>query len=330
MRTINDDIKNNKYKRVYLIYGEEAYLRKQYKDKLKKAIVGEDTMNYGYFEGRGIAVQDIIGISETLPFFAELRLIIVENSGFFKSGNDEMADYIERIPETTVLVFVEEAADKRGKLFKRVKDKGHVCETSVQTPAVLERWILGILRDNNKNITKETMNYFLAVSGTDMMNISRELEKLICYCMDRQVIETEDIKAVATEQISARIFDMIDALGYKNKKKALDIYYDLIATKEPPMRILFMLTRQFNIMLQVKELKENGISQKDIASKLSMQPFIVGKAMKQSDNFSINILRRALKDAVEIETGVKSGNLDEKIGVELLLIKYGGKNDVKK
>ena len=92
MRTINDDIKNNKYKRVYLIYGEEAYLRKQYKDKLKKAIVGEDTMNYGYFEGRGIAVQDIIGISETLPFFAELRLIIVENSGFFKSGNDEMAE----------------------------------------------------------------------------------------------------------------------------------------------------------------------------------------------------------------------------------------------
>ena len=325
MRTINEDIKNNQYKRVYLIYGEETYLRKQYRDKLKKAVAREDTMNYVYFEGKGTDASKIIELSETLPFFADYRLIIVENSGYFKSPNEDMAEYINNIPETTILVFVEEEIDKRGKLFKRVKEKGHVCEMAVQTPSVLERWVLGILNENNKKITKETMNYFLAVSGSDMMNISKEIEKLICYCMDRDVIEISDIKAVTTEQISAKIFDMIDALGYKNQKKALDIYYDLIATKEPPMRILFMLTRQFNIMIQVKELKNNGMSQKDIASKLSMQPFIVGKAMKQSDNFEEKALRKALKDAVGTEWDIKSGNMDEKIGVEMLLVKYSEK-----
>lgn len=155
-----------------------------------------------------------------------------------------------------------------------------------------------------------------------MTNIHSELEKLICYCMDKEAIDIADIKAVITEQISAKIFDMIDALGYKNQKKTLDIYYDLINTKEPPMRILFMLTRQFNIMLQVKELKEQGMGQKDIASRLSMQPFIVGKAMKQAGNFKGKTLRTAIREAVDMEKNIKSGNMDEKMGVEMLLIKY--------
>lgn len=322
MRVINEDIKSGQYKRVYLIYGEENYLKKQYRDKLKEAITSGDTMNYGYFEGKGTDVNSIIEMSETLPFFADYRLIVVENSGFFKSANEKMTEYIEKIPDSTIIVFVESEVDKRGKLYKRVKEKGHDCEMAVQTPAVLEKWILGILGREGKKVTKATIDYFLSISGNDMTNIYGELEKLMCYCMDREVIDISDIKAITTEQISAKIFDMIDALGYKNQKKTLDIYYDLINTKEPPMRILFMLTRQFNIMLQVKELKEQGMGQKDIASRLSMQPFIVGKAMKQTENFKGNILRAAIQDAVDMEKDIKSGNMDEKMGVELLLIKY--------
>ncbi len=322
MRIINEDIKAGKYKRAYLLYGEEDYLKKQYKDKLKEAITLGDTMNYGYFEGKGIDVNSLIEMSETMPFFADYRLVVVENSGFFKGANERMAEYVEKIPESTVMVFVESEVDKRGKLYKRVKEKGHECEMTVQTPAVLEKWILGILGREGKRITKEAIDYFLSISGSDMTNIYGELEKLICYCMDKEAIDVADIKEITTEQISAKIFDMIDALGYKNQKRTLDIYYDLINTKEPPMRILFMLTRQFNIMLQVKELKEQGMGQKDIASRLSMQPFIVGKAMKQTGNFKGTTLRAAIHEAVDMEKNIKSGNMDEKMGVEMLLIKY--------
>lgn len=322
MRIINEDIKAGKYKRAYLLYGEEDYLKKQYKDKLKEAITLGDTMNYGYFEGKGIDVNSLIEMSETMPFFADYRLVVVENSGFFKGANERMAEYVEKIPESTVMVFVESEVDKRGKLYKRVKEKGHECEMTVQTPAVLEKWILGILGREGKRITKEAIDYFLSISGSDMTNIYGELEKLICYCMDKEAIDVADIKEITTEQISAKIFDMIDALGYKNQKRSLDIYYDLINTKEPPMRILFMLTRQFNIMLQVKELKEQGMGQKDIASRLSMQPFIVGKAMKQTGNFKGSTLRAAIHEAVDMEKNIKSGNMDEKMGVEMLLIKY--------
>lgn len=322
MRTINEDIKSGNYKRVYLIYGEENYLKKQYKDKLKEAITLGDTMNYGYFEGKGIDVNALIEMSETMPFFADYRLIVVENSGFFKNANDKIIEYTEKIPESTVIVFVESEVDKRGKLYKRVKEKGHECEMGIQTPAVLEKWVLGILSREGKKITKAAIDYFLSISGSDMTNIYSEIEKLVCYCMDKETIDTADINMVTTEQISAKIFDMIDALGYKNQKKTLDIYYDLISTKEPPMRILFMLTRQFNIMLQVKELSEQGMGQRDIAARLSMQPFIVGKAVKQIVNFKGNTLRAAIREAVDMEKDIKSGNMDEKMGVELLLIRY--------
>lgn len=322
MRTINEDIKTGQFKRAYLIYGEEVYLKNQYRDKLRDAILQGDTMNYGYFEGKGIDVNRLIELSETLPFFAERRLIVVENSGFFKSANDKINEYIKSIPETTVIIFVEEETDKRGKLFKAIKEMGGDCEMATQTPAVLEKWILGIISKSGKKITRETMDYFLSVSGSDMMNISKELEKLLCYCMDDEVIEIHHIKEIVTEQISARIFDMIDALGYKNQKKTLEIYYDLIATKEPPMRIMFMLSRQFDIMLKVRELSERGHSQKEISDRLKLQPFIVGKALKQTEKFSASKLRQALEDSIATETDIKSGKMDEKMGVEMLLIKY--------
>ncbi len=325
MRVIGEDIKKNEFKKVYLLYGEEAYLRKQYRDRLRQAIVGDDTMNYSYFEGKSANVNSIIEMSETLPFFVDKRLIIVENSGFFKSANDVLCEYITNIPETTIIVFVEEEVDKRGKLYKRVKEQGYETEMGVQTSAVLEKWVLNILNENNKKITKETMEYFISAVGNDMTNLAGELEKLICYCMDKEVILVEDIHEICTEQISSKIFDMIDALGGKNQKKTLDIYYDLISTKEPPMRILFMLARQFNIMLQVAELTKMGMNQKDIASKAGLQPFIVGKTMRQNANFKKSDLVSALRECIEIETDIKSGNMDEKIGVEMLLIKYSRK-----
>ncbi len=322
MRVIGEDIKKNEFKKVYLIYGEETYLRKQYRDKLRQAIVGDDTMNYSYFEGKSADVNSIKEMSETLPFFADKRLIVVENSGCFKSANDALCEYISVIPDTTTIVFVEEEIDKRGKLFKRVKEQGYETEMGVQNTAVLEKWVLNILNDNNKKITKDTMDYFISAVGNDMTNLSGEIEKLVCYCLDKEVITTQDIHEICTEQITSKIFDMIDALGSKNQKKTLDIYYDLISTKEPPMRILFMLARQFNIMLQVEELTKLGMNQKDIASKAGLQPFIVGKTMKQNTNFKKGDIVNALRECIQTEADIKSGNMDEKIGVEMLLIKY--------
>ena len=124
MKNLNEDIKTGQFKQVYLLYGEEAYLKKQYKTRLTKAIIPEgDTMNYSYYEGKNISVPEIIDLAETMPFFAAHRLIVVENSGFFKTASPELADYIKAMPDTVIFLFVETEVDKRGKLYKAVKEK---------------------------------------------------------------------------------------------------------------------------------------------------------------------------------------------------------------
>ena len=118
MKSLNEDIKSGQFKSVYLLYGEETYLKKQYKDRMTKAVVSDgDTMNYAYYEGKGINPAEIIDLAETMPFFAKRRLVVVENSGFFKNATPEMADYIKAMPDTVCILFIENEVDKRGKMY---------------------------------------------------------------------------------------------------------------------------------------------------------------------------------------------------------------------
>ena len=270
MQRINDDIKTGQLKKIYLLCGEEAYLRKQYRDRLKEAIIGDDTMNYYYHEGKELSTGEIIDLSETLPFFAERRLILLENSGLFKSGGEELADYLKGDTGSTYFVFVEAEADKRSRLYKTVKDAGYVAEFKVQEEAVLKRWIVSRVRKEGKEISGQAVDHLIRMTGTDMETISRELEKLFCYCLDRPEITGSDMDAICVKQLTSHIFDMVGAIAEKKQKRALSLYYELVALKEPPMRILFLVARQFNLLLQVKELKKKGYANKAVGEKVGL------------------------------------------------------------
>ena len=155
-----------------------------------------------------------------------------------------------------------------------------------------------------------------------MENISKELEKLICYCIDKDVISKEDIEAVCVRQINNQIFDMMNAIAEKRQKEAMELYYDLLTLKEPPMRILFLLARQFNLLLQVKELNNKGYSSKAIGENIGLPGFIAGKYVNQAAKFSTEDLRLAVNDCIETEEAVKTGKMNDVLSVELLLIKY--------
>ena len=155
-----------------------------------------------------------------------------------------------------------------------------------------------------------------------MENIRGELEKLLCYCMDRDVITAQDIEAVCTKQVTSQIFDMINAVAERRQKSAMELYYDLLTLKEPPMRILFLITRQFNLLLQVKELKNKGLDANAIGEKVGLAGFIVRKYVAQAAKFREADLRRALEDCVETEEAVKTGRMNDVMSVELLIVKY--------
>ncbi|MBQ6833196.1 MAG: DNA polymerase III subunit delta [Lachnospiraceae bacterium] len=319
MQVLNQDIKNRDFKRVYLLFGDEPYLVSNYKKKLREAIAGDDTMNFNYFEGKNPDVREIISLADTMPFFAERRLILIDGSGFFKSAPEELVNYLPDMPDTVCLIFCESEVDKRNKLYKKVKDLGYAAELKKQDSDQLMRWAAGILGKDGKKITKQVMEYFLERTGDDMENIRTELEKLICYTMGRDVITKEDVDAVGTVHVTNRIFEMVSAIVAGNTRKALDLYEDLLTLKEPPMRILFLIARQFNQLLQVKELLAAGMGKGDIASKIKVPPFAAGKLITQAKAFTREQILDYVELCVESEEAVKTGRMADRMAVELLI-----------
>jgi len=320
MKTIDDDIRSGNFKQIYLLYGTEAYLKKQYKDKLKNAMAApDDNMNFTTFEGKNINPKEVIDLAETLPFFADRRVILIEDSGFFKTSSEALAEYLPTMPDTTCIVFVEEAVDKRNKLYKKVKDLGHIAEMKRQDSAQLARWAATILAQNGRKITPSTMNLFLERVGDDMENIRMELEKLISYTMGSEVVTVEDVKVITTVQITNKIFDMVAAITAGKTKRAMDLYEDLLTLREPPMRILFLIARQFNQLLLVRELQASGADRGTVASKLKVPPFVAGKLSSQAAAFTKEQLISYVQTCVDAEEAVKTGRMGDRLAVELLI-----------
>lgn len=322
MKKLSEEIREGNLKQVYLLCGEEAYLRRQYRDRVKKALLGDgDLMNLNCFEGKGIVPGEVIDLAQTMPFLAERRVLVIENSGFFKRGGETLAEYLADPAPSAYFLFVETEIDKRSRLYKAASARGRVIECKTPDEGVLKRWVVELLAKDNKRITQRDLDLFLEKTGTDMENIRGEVEKLVCYCLDREAVTVQDIEAVCVRQIGSRIFDMVEAVADKKQRRAMELYYDLLTLKEPPMRILFLIARQFNLLLQVKELKNKGYDTRSIGEKVGLKGFIAGKYVSQAAKFKEAELRQALTDCVETEEAVKTGRMNDVMSVELLIVR---------
>ena len=323
MKNIQADIKSGNFKQVYLLYGEEAYLKQQYKQNLVKALNPDgDTMNFNHYEGKGIDVKQLIDLCETMPFFAERRVVLLEDTGFFKNKCEELADYMKELPDYLYLVFAETEVDKRNRMYKAVKSCGSIAEFIRQDEKTLMRWAAGILGKAGKKITQRDMELLLTKTGTDMGNLRMEMEKLISYTEGRDVVTAEDIEEICTARTENKIFDMVRAVTERNQKKALDLYNDLLTLREPPMRILFLLSKQFRQMCLAKKMAGEGAAQSEIASRLGIPSFAVRNILTCARAYSVEELEGAEEDFVEAEEAVKTGRLQDVLSVELLIVKY--------
>ena len=326
MKTINEDIKQNTYHRAYLLYGEEEYLKHAYLDKLLKALNPDgDTMNFSRFSGKNQNEGEIIDLAETMPFFADHRVIVLEDTGMFKNKTDALADYMAELPDYLILIWSESEVDKRSRMYKALSKAGYAAEFKTQTAESLARWVLQGLKQEGKQITQKNMDLFLSMTGSDMGQIRMELDKLLSYTIGKKVIEAGDIEAICTRHIENQIFDMIRAVSAHQQKKALAMYYDLLALREPPMRILYLLGREFSILRKVKELTGEGAGSVSIASSLGLRPFVVKNYLSMVGNYTADQLRAAVEDFVQTEQDVKTGKLEDKLSVELMIIKYSKK-----
>lgn len=321
MSKITEDIKTGEFRQVYLIYGEERYMCRLYLSKLLQALeCSDDSMNYTKFEGKQSSEDAIIEICETLPFFADRRVVLIEDTGLLREKSEKLADYFKELPEYLTVIFAEKEVDKRGRLYKAVAKYDRVEEFKLLEEKDIINWVLVELKKSGKKIKKSTLELFLNGTGEDLNFISCELEKLIAYTGEREEITADDISQVCSVRIDNKIFDMISDMAAGKRSDALKNYYDLILLKESPMKMLVLMERQFRQLLCIKQLSLKGQGERLIADNLKLHPFAVKKNMPLARKYSESELEEMLEKLVSSEEDIKSGRINERLAVELMLI----------
>lgn len=318
---IDRAIKEKKLYSCYLLYGSEVYLKKQNYQKLIKYLTDpKDTMNCTVFQGSGIETEKVIDLAETLPFFASRRVIVMKDSGLLRHSGEKMAEYLEDQAPDTIFVFVEEEVDKRSRLYKKIDQDGLVIEYVPQKERILYAWINARMKSVQKTMLDSVKGYLLDLTGENMELIDKELEKLIAYAWDRKEITLQDVKLLCSNQLEDQIFEMVRSISEKKQEEALKYYYQLLSLKVAPVKILFLINRQFQQILHLRDSKMKGRSESSIANMWGMRDFAVRNIISQSRTYDLNQVKEAFYTGVQTEEDIKAGKMTDQLAVELLII----------
>lgn len=311
-----ENLKNKNFKSCYLFYGNEPYLLRYYK-KLFKSTLVENEMNFNTFSGKINDLSPVKSIAETLPFFSEHRLILIENSELFSSSND-FSKYLPCMPGSTIILFVEDKIDKRNSLYRAVNKNGLVVEFNTPGEKELCPWIIKRMAKDGIKISPELSKYFISFVGNSMDELYSESAKLISYVYEKKVVKKDDIEFICTKLLTNQIFAIMDFIGKKDVKNALNYYFDLINQQESPVKILFLINAHLKRLLDIKRLLEEG-KRGEISSLLGINEYFVPKYIEQTDNFSVQSLKKALEYGVELDYSIKTGKINESMAVESII-----------
>lgn len=325
MRSIDSEIEQQAFKRIYLLFGKEHYLLKDNRERLLKALGVTDRkdMNFTLLSEKDFNVPTLISDSDTLPFFADRRVILVEESGYFKGNKkekDRLVKYIPDIPETTVIVFVESEVDKRDKLYKAVAKNGTAEEFVIGDQNEMFRWIGGRLIADGIQMRHDAWNEFYLRCGSSMDLMDAEYQKLSAYCWEKKQIEKSDVEAICANASETKIFALSDAISERNAARVFDVYHDMLRQNEKAPGILALIQRQLMQLYDLKLMDRDGVSFADKKKKLGISyDFIIRKLETYQKRFKEDELRRLLRKAADYEEDFKSGRIEDSIAVELLL-----------
>ena len=328
MKQLKEAIKSNTLKPVYLFTGEEDYLIQLYiKHIREKVFEGQDAMmNLDQYNSEQKNFEQVIGSLETLPFFADRRLVILWNMELFQTKNKEkatqLANKLEQLGESTLCLIVEEKIDKRSKLYKTINKYGEIYDFKHLDEKALIKHIGRRLSKNNLKISTTDAKFFVETVGYELNTVEQELSKIIDYCVGQEIVSKLDIEQVATKHIEAKIFELVDAIGTKKREHALQLYQDMLYLKEPTTRILFMISRQIMLIYNIKLMVLAKKGQQQMASMLKIPPFVVNKLIGQSKRFEMAALRQSMAKLLELEYQFKQGEIDLTMGIEIFILEH--------
>ena len=333
---LEKQINEQELKGIYLLYGEEMFLLQQQLNKIKKKF-GEVVKGINYIAIDENNIQELIADIETPAFGYPNKLIIARNTGIFKrevkgrSGgaskelknkiNEYLKSNIDMINESVILVFVENEVEKNS-IYNTIEKIGIVCNFEEQKPFQIIKRLKSICNSYKVNVDESTLQYLIESCGTNMQDLINEIRKLIEYAGENGKIQKQDIDKLCIKKIESIIFDLTDNLGQKKVKEALEVLYNLIASKEPIQKILIKLYNHFKKLYFVKIAIANN---KDVAQSLQLKPnqmFLVNKYKLQAKGFKTSELRKIIQELEDLDYHYKIGLIDLNVGLESILCVY--------
>ncbi|SHE65564.1 DNA polymerase III, delta subunit [Seinonella peptonophila] len=326
--------KNKEFHACYLLYGKEQFLLQESLRFLQKCMDLEDSdWGFASFDLEETPIEKVIEEAETAPFLSAQRLIVATNAWFLtgsKKNNhvhhhtDQLLQYLEHPVSTSVLVLVvpSDQLDRRKKLVKQLQKQAEVCEFNSLSGAGLKKWVMKQCKQYQVSITDEACQQLIDLVGNDLFSLHQECVKCATYVGAGETIEREQVQKLVPRSLEQNVFQLVGQLVERRLDNVLKIWYDLLAQKEEPIRIMALILRQIRLLLHVKLLLEQGKSEREIAKQLQSHPYPVKLAAQQGKKYAEQTLRKLMLEALTADQQMKTRSCDRQIVMERLFFSW--------
>ncbi len=329
---IDDELKNGLNKNIYLLFGDERYLLKQYLDKIINTLVpnkSDADTELTVFDGDKISVINIIDACEMISFTGGKRVVIVKYSNLLYKAKAEQSDMLTKFINDSVddftLIFIESDVDKRSKVYKAIAKKGFAEEFTNLKNDDLAKFIVMKARECGSDISNEDAKYLSINIYNDLDNVVSEVEKLCSYKINDKITRA-DIDLLCSKNLEVRVFELVDKIGQKDAKEAINIFNNMLLVKESPLMVLTMIGRTFKTLLLIKTMIDSRATQDEIIAKTKLHPYVVKKNIAITRNFKKLELYQGVFEVLEADEKIKTGKLKDTVAVENIIFKYAGGN----
>lgn len=319
---------------LYLLYGTETFLIEELLHMLieNTLTVDEYDFHLSTYDMKETAVDIAVEDAQTLPFLGGRRVVILKDAYFLTAQKDEwkvehslslLERYIEDPIQETAFVIIcpYEKLDERKKLTKLLKKEAVVVEAKTFNDELMKQWLEERANEHEVSFTNEAVERLLERVGKNLLLLASEVEKLTLFVGKHQTITEDVVEQLVAKTIEQDIYMLINAIVARRMDEALQLFFELVKYKnEEPIAVVALLARQIRIQYQVKELMQQGYSQKQIASQLKLHPYVVKLAATYAKQASSEQLHQLLSRLADLDFNMKTGRTDKQLAVELFLL----------
>lgn len=337
--SLKKQIKSGEFSRLYIIYGNEGYLKQFYANAICSKAVDKDfeDFNLKKLDGKDTNLNEIYDCISAFPMMSEYTCTIVKdfplNSfiGDRAKVDSEFENVISDIPESSILVFwmdtmeVDEKDKKWANVLKIFDETGVCAKIDKRTRAALEKLLVSSAAKKGCTLSRENAYYIIDLVGEDMSTLQNELNK-VCAFVNEGEIERSHIDKTVIVSVEAKIFQLSRMVVRGEADNAYENLANLFKLREEPIIILSVLSKSFVDMYRVKAAKEAGVSNAKMADEFpgnvyKNKLFTLDNAASDVKNYSITQLKNALDILADADRRLKSTSEDSRTVLEEVILR---------